>query len=392
MDNIYREGKLCGSLTWRLFRNGGLAIKGEGALEFAEGENPPWSDVLDRITSVSIYQGIETIPAKAFENAGELRILRASHVTQIGESAFRNCRKLHTARLDRVKRVESLAFEGCVELKHIFGLTTAVDANWITANKELGHDCFLGTPFERDARAANNGLFIVDGVLLGGLSGEESVAIPHILNQIGERAYEMSGPKRLTVWSPSLREIRESAFGCSMIEELILPRNVFKEFGTPLRIDSMAFACSQLKTFACSSPVICCSESFYGCANLGYVCLTGENISLRRAFWSCKSLRAVYLSEGVTSIQKGEFSECHRQLTIYTPQGSYAQRYAEKHGIRWENADSPSASMFPFPTDESMTREMWERFLGQAGCKKRLERQQFGAFLTAGGFVRDEKE
>ena len=55
------------------------------------------------------------------------------------------------------------------------------------------------------------------------------------------------------------------------------------------------------------------------------------------AFYNCSSLQKVYIPYTVNSIGYGAFDYCARNLTIFCPADSYAQKYAQSFGIKYSN-------------------------------------------------------
>ncbi|MBR6443529.1 MAG: leucine-rich repeat protein, partial [Clostridia bacterium] len=56
------------------------------------------------------------------------------------------------------------------------------------------------------------------------------------------------------------------------------------------------------------------------------------------AFNGCSNLSIVTLPSSMQEISKDAFEYCH-ELLIKAPAGSYAQKYAEEHGYKFEAVD-----------------------------------------------------
>ena len=56
------------------------------------------------------------------------------------------------------------------------------------------------------------------------------------------------------------------------------------------------------------------------------------------AFWQCTLLTEVHLSGSVTTIGYAAFDGCHSALTLVSPKGSFAARYAASYGLGHQNA------------------------------------------------------
>lgn len=55
------------------------------------------------------------------------------------------------------------------------------------------------------------------------------------------------------------------------------------------------------------------------------------------AFYGCYALSSVYVSASLSDIGYGAFDGCSKNLTIYCPSGSYAQKYAKSFGISYSS-------------------------------------------------------
>ena len=72
--------------------------------------------------------------------------------------------------------------------------------------------------------------------------------------------------------------------------------------------------------------------SFYDCKKLSEVKIIGVNKIVSKAFYNCKALKKVIVSDRLTKISDTAFVQCGK-FTLEAPAGSYAEKYAEKHGI-----------------------------------------------------------
>ena len=52
-------------------------------------------------------------------------------------------------------------------------------------------------------------------------------------------------------------------------------------------------------------------------------------------FWGCRNLESITISNSVTSIERAAFEECPN-LVIFTPVGSYAEKFAKANNIKVE--------------------------------------------------------
>ena len=111
-------GKCGPSLTYTLYENGLLEIRGTGEMYDYNpnpGEGGPWGD---SVYSVEFCAGIKSIGSSAFYGCCELKnVVIPEGVMRIGSSAFSGCSSLHSVSLpDTLKQIDSWAFYGCGNL------------------------------------------------------------------------------------------------------------------------------------------------------------------------------------------------------------------------------------------------------------------------------------
>ena len=127
---------------------------------------------------------------------------------------------------------------------------------------------------------------------------------------IAPKAFEGCTALRRVILPPGLKLIGEKAFsGCLHIARLVIPGSVAK-------VGTLAFAnCQELERVRLEP----------GVAALGPSC-----------FSKCTHLTRVDIPASVTALGGGVFFGCGRQLTLYGAEGSYAQKYAQFNGIRYD--------------------------------------------------------
>ena len=114
---------VCGeNLEWKL-TGSHLTITGNGAMtEYRDGNFAPWHEMRDRITTVSLPDGMTTIGKYAFLDCEALASLRVPDtVTRIGEYAFAECKSLRLVQIGSgISEIAEGAFSACEALS---GLT-----------------------------------------------------------------------------------------------------------------------------------------------------------------------------------------------------------------------------------------------------------------------------
>ncbi len=115
-------GGTCGeSVTWTLYDNGTLTIRGTGAMEDYSITQAPWITLSEDITSVVVEDGVSAIGEAAFEECRDLTsVVLASTVTDIGDYAFQNCTALTELYLGSgLKSIGRDAFYDCSGLTSV---------------------------------------------------------------------------------------------------------------------------------------------------------------------------------------------------------------------------------------------------------------------------------
>ena len=118
------------ALTWELYDDGTLYIKGSGEmgeLEKGEGDSVihPWYSYIGvqsstPITDLVVESGVTSLASNAFAGCARLQSVEiASSVTVLPEKCFKYCEELRTVRAKGVVRIEDNAFDSCVKLSTV---------------------------------------------------------------------------------------------------------------------------------------------------------------------------------------------------------------------------------------------------------------------------------
>ena len=316
------------------------------------------------ITSVILPQGLREIQWCAFENCSSLSQIKIPEgVRSIGWGAFSKCIGLKKIVLpENLREIGSEAFQDCTGLEHVS----------LSAATKVGSCAFRNTPW----LTSLGEWAVVNGVLHAYQGKQAEVVVPNKVWRIDEEAF--CGQKKLqsVVLPDGLKEIGADAFRkCKKLRTLDIPEGVEK-------IGSGAFAGSGLTNITLPSGLKELELGlFAGCEDLTQVVLpTGLEVIYEGAFSNCRSLAAIRLPmsvrwiqarvfdkcTGLTSIdippqvtelyqctfrsctnltcvqmsnvqkmKKDTFQDCPN-LTIRAPEGSAAQRYAERYKIPFQ--------------------------------------------------------
>ena len=118
-------GGTTGKLTWTLTEDGVLTITGEGPMpDYRDGgtsETPPWYPHVNRISSLTIGEGVTRIGDYAFMLCSFVtKVVIPESVTSMGDWAFNRCTGLQEAYIgDGVTEIAAKAFAECTALKTV---------------------------------------------------------------------------------------------------------------------------------------------------------------------------------------------------------------------------------------------------------------------------------
>lgn len=276
-----------------------------GASAFAGTLDAPANIV--RFTFESPSQ-LTTIGDKAFQYCTTITDFTIQDtVTSIGSSAFANCQKLTSITIpENVTSIGKEAFSGCTVLETINYNAIAVTS----ANQNVFSNCNVDTITIGDKVKYIPAYFLENAKF--STSNEEEVDIimniPASVEKIGMHAfYGIDNLTQVNIASGSvLSDIGESAFeGCTTLASCVLPD------------------CVNLIG----------ARAFYGCEILTTmdvpVCVKsiGEN-----AFNGCSELTRVSMNTLITSIGDGAFSGCTK-AKFYVVRGSYAEQWLIANGF-----------------------------------------------------------
>lgn len=124
-------GGTTGKLTWTLTEDGVLTITGEGPMpDYRDGgtsETPPWYPHVNRISSLTIGEGVTRIGDYAFMLCSFVtEVVIPESVTSMGDWAFKRCSSLTTVTFEKESQLKTIggdyyygAFSDCTALTSI---------------------------------------------------------------------------------------------------------------------------------------------------------------------------------------------------------------------------------------------------------------------------------
>ncbi len=169
--------------------------------------------------SFSVPEGVTAIGSYAFNNAENLtEIVIPDSVTELREGAFNNCVYLDSVNIPaNVKELTHYVFGGCGKLSK---LVIPKDVTKITG---LTFSCSDWI----DDNCDENGLVIVNGILIDGEHAKGAVTVPDNVREIAVYAFNYNEDITSVTVTDSVTEIGSNAFSeCPALERVVLPDTV----------------------------------------------------------------------------------------------------------------------------------------------------------------------
>ena len=282
---IIQSGNCGNNVTYDLTQNNDdttnptytLTIQGNGEMaDFNESDmagRAPWIAQKEKITAVTIENGVTYVGAYAFDHCKKLtQITIHAQLDSIGKGAFRDCEGLTSIEIPKtVTSIGASAFSRCKGLSNIEIPETVVS---------------------------------IGGAAFNGCTGLTSIKIPATVTSIKEYTFnECSNLKNVEI-PQGVVSIGECAFSeCGILESIEIPQNVTS-------IGEYAFfGCKTLTSIKIPAKVTSISKGILsGCSKLEDVEILGAVTSIGdNAFMSCGKLTDIKIPETVTSIGKNAF-------------------------------------------------------------------------------------
>ena len=278
-------GKNGNNVTYALTLNNGdttnptytLTIKGNGEMaDFKESDNverAPWIAQKEKITAVTIENGVTYVGEYAFDHCKKLtQITIHAQLNSIGKGAFCDCEGLTSIEIPKtVTSIGVRAFSGCKGLSNIEIPETVVS---------------------------------IGGAAFDGCTGLTSIKIPATVTSIKEYTFNNCSNLKNVEIPQGVVSIGECAFSeCGILESIEIPQNVTS-------IGEYAFfGCKTLTSIKIPAKVTSISKGILsGCSKLEDVEILGAVTSIGdNAFMSCGKLTDIKIPDTVTSIGKNAF-------------------------------------------------------------------------------------
>ena len=109
------------NVTWTLYEDGKLIIRGQGVLLDYQNEGEPWYKYKDSLFTVVVESGLTGIPGYAFSGCSSLTSIELPEdVKYFGKGVFSGCSSLTSVKLpNSMERIDSNVFSDCSSLTSI---------------------------------------------------------------------------------------------------------------------------------------------------------------------------------------------------------------------------------------------------------------------------------
>ncbi len=261
---------------------------------------------------VKLPENIVTIGDYAFSGCSSMSIINEtlpSTLTTIGECAFKDCEEISKFPMQAgVTSIGNQAFANCKKLENMTIPTTV---------KTMG-SCILQNCTSLKTVTFDNALSTIPKKIFDGDSNITSVIIPKSVTSIGEGAF--NGCTLLSITFKDREEPIPSLKGCSDISSVIIS-------GTVNRINYSTFEnCTNLSSVSLPDTITYIgSSAFKGCTGLSEISIP-VNVSEigKNAFEGCTGLSNITIPANTKTIGQDAFKDCQnlnitydKRITIY---------------------------------------------------------------------------
>ena len=295
------SGTLDTGVTWELKSWGEMIISGKGSIYDYSGwtttTDVPWHSYRERITSLTVQEGINGIGPRAFSDCSNLtRISLPSTIISISDYAFSGCPITSIEIPDAVTSIGISSFQG----------TSLTEITIPDSVRKIGKQAFRYC-YELETVHIGQGVTEIDVGVFEDCSALKTVTGMVNVEIIGEYAFVRNELLSSIPLTNQLGVIDMYAFmNCDSLTAVHIPDSVTSVYG------SAFYSCNALKNVTMGSGITTLgSGAFSSCDGLTQLEL-GENLEIieDECFAYCSSLERVVIPETVNDIGSGAFYSC----------------------------------------------------------------------------------
>ena len=260
----------------------------------------------DNLQKVVVGAGINSIEKGIFELCAAKEIILSDGLTSIGDYTFYDCQSLkHIEIPDGITYIGDFALSKCLSLQY------NIEGGLKYLGNKLNRYLYLvGAESEKIKTAiVNDNCKFISSYAFCDCKLLTSVKLPNSITNISDSAF----------------------YDCSSLTNIEIPDSV-------TYIGSAAFSnCSSLTSIQLPNSITSIAmQAFWFCDALTDIEIPNSVTSIGNcAFYNCDSLTSVVIGDSLTSIGEDAFFGCE-YLTIKATKGSYAEAYANKNSINFE--------------------------------------------------------
>lgn len=238
--------------------------------------------------------------------------------TIIGNFAFKNCTSLEEVKLQPRSTIGSYAFENCNHL-------TKIDLSNV---KKIGMGAFKDCNRLLKIKLPN----LVELPQMAFFStGIRQIKLPITIRYMGGHLFAFCNHLIEFRMPPKCKVIKPYTFlHCRVLKQVDLNQTEVIGMGAFM-------GCIKLKKIVMPKTVRKIEmNAFDGCFMIEQLRIPeGVETIAQRTFQGCKRLKKLFVPASVTTIYDTAFEGC-KELKIICPKGSYAEEWAERHGVKYE--------------------------------------------------------
>ena len=193
-----------------------ITVTGTGPMDL--GDYPQWSDLISKVCSVVIEEGVTSVDRRAFANFQQLHtVTLPTSVKTIEEYAFDGCWQLKNISLEHITQIDSMAFRECsnlVELTVPSGIT------------EISHSAF-SMCIRLQKVVFHDNVKTISDYAFDGCTALTSICIPDSITAIKPYAFNGCRSLETVELGRGITELSNSAFSsCTKLESIHIPDSV----------------------------------------------------------------------------------------------------------------------------------------------------------------------